>query len=308
MPTIFAADLGGTNAKAATVTVLGEGEGATLLLGDVRTEPSGDTFDDAIAALAALRGQTGGAVDGWALAVPGLVDGAGRVVALPGKLAGIVGADLAGRLTQSIGVEAGVRPPVIVNDAIAFGVGEAVAGAGAGHGRVAVVTIGTGVGVAIVEDGEPVGEPPLGGGILGGQLPILDPVGPVDTNGKSGTFEARCRAYRIVGETADAGGAFSSIPEVYDAYGRGEPAAVEGVSSYRRCLARGIVAVVHAHVPDVVVVGGGPAFSGAPIFDGLEDVVRADLWPGMPDVPVVPAGLGPAAPLAGLAHLWQQRR
>ena len=64
-------------------------------------------------------------IAGVGLCVAGLVGDDGRVVALPGKLDGIVGLDLPAWLEDRFGVPARVR-----NDAVAYGIGEATRGGG----------------------------------------------------------------------------------------------------------------------------------------------------------------------------------
>lgn len=247
------ADLGGTRLKAG------------LAPDDVAVVAHGGDW------LPALRTAVAGAHE-VALAVPGLVDG-GRVVSLPDKLAGLQGADLPALL--------GVPVAVLVNDAIAYGIGEAVRGAGRGAGRVVVVTLGTGVGVAVVEDGRPLGRGPLGGGLLGGQLPLRD----------GGTFEVHCCAAALVASVPDA-------RDVASAYALGS------LGAYRGGLVRGLTALALAHAPDVLVVGGGAARPG--LLDGVQEAVRAGLWPGQ-SVDVRLGELGDAAALVGLQELLTDR-
>jgi glucokinase len=229
--------------------------------------------------------------DEVALCVPGLVDD-GRVVALPGKLPGLENAYLPGAL--------GVGVSLVVNDAIAYGIGEAVVGAGAGHGRVVVVTLGTGVGVAVVEDGAPLGRGALGGGLLGGQLPIAATSPTTDTSGRTGTFEACCRADALVAavpEARDVAGAYARLTA-------GQPDAVAGFAAFRAHLVRGLTALALAHAPSCVVVGGGAAQEG--LLDGVDEALAGALWAGQ-SVEVRRAALGDAAALTGLAVLLRAR-
>ena len=295
MTRVLAFDLGGTRLKAGVVSAETGTVGATSSL------PTPADADSALLVMQNLGRDLLGddGCQGVGLSVPGLVDD-GRVVELPGKLDGIVGRDLRGLLAATFGASA-----VVANDAVAYGCGEAVFGAGRGDHRVVVVTIGTGVGVAVLQGGQPVGDGTLGGGILGGQIPISEPDGPTDTSGRRGTIEARCRAERIVGEANDAGGAYDDVPAVYAAYERGEPAAVEGVERYRRWLGRALVALTHAHTPSTIVLGGGPMVAGNPVVAGLQALVDDAVWPGVA-VDVRVAELGDDAALVGLARLHGQ--
>lgn len=212
--------------------------------------------------------------DRLALCVPGLVED-GVVTALPGKLEGLVGADLPALL--------GVAVPLLVNDAIAYGVGEAVCGAGRSFARVVVVTLGTGVGVAVIEDGRPLGRGPLGAGLLGGQLPL----------GDGRTLEQACCAAAFAATT----GALDVPGGVLDR----DPVILAGVDTYRADLARALTVLCLAHAPDVVVVGGGVAQT-PDLLVGVGDAVRSGLWPEQ-TVEVRLADRVDAAALDGLAVL-----
>ena len=245
---MLAIDLGGTRIKAGIVPG-----------GDVEVVAHGSsTLSGALSCLEELLDRV--APDGCdvvGLCTPGVVDG-DRVVALPGQLAGAVGFDLVGWLSACTGGRA-----FVVNDAIAYGVGEAADE----PGRTLVVTIGTGVGTCVVEDGRPLGKGPYGGGQLGGQLPLTED-GPLDTSGRAGTIEAWCRADRV----DDPG--------------------------YAGWLARGMAALCLAYAPDTLVIGGGGARP-----ELIEELDLAPLlWPGQ-QVSVRAARHGDAAALLGLAAL-----
>lgn len=263
--TIVAVDLGGTRLKSAVLT-----DGVP---GPVTAVTHGGEW------LAALRAACSGA-SSVALCVPGVVS-SGRVVSLPGKLPGIENADLSALL--------GLPVLLVVNDAIAYGVGAAP-----GPGRSVVVTLGTGVGCAVVEDGRPLGRGPLGGGVLGGQIVIGEDSGPVDTSGARGTFEARCRADGLVASVPGA----ADVASAYALVAAGDPAAVQGFSEYRSWLVKGLAALCLAHAPDCVVVGGGAA--RAELLEGLD--LQARLWHGQ-SVVLRLDSLGDAAALRGLGLL-----
>jgi glucokinase len=296
----LAFDLGGTRLKAGLVdSISGEVEhfGVANVAG-----ADAETALNRMAELADnLATMDAEALEAVGLAVPGLVAPPGRVVALPGKLAGIIGRDLSTELSTRYEL-----PALVVNDAVAYGVGESTYGAARGHDRAVVVTIGTGVGVSVIQDGMPITTGMLGGGVLGGQIPIADdPDGPTDTSGRRGTIEARCRAQRLVDLALGVRGAPSAVPDIYDAAGRGDPTALGAIDTYREDLARALVALGHAHTPSVIVVGGGPMHPDSPVFEGLEGLVNDALWPGYRTI-VVPARLDDHAALLGLARLCER--
>lgn len=288
---ILAFDMGGTRLKAGVVS---SEDGSVSAFDSVEV---GGELERALSAVTEVGGSLikKAACSGVGLSVPGLVDERGFVVSLPGKFEGIEGFDLASFLQREFGLE-----PVIVNDAVAYGSGEAAFGAGRDYRRVVVVTIGTGVGVTVLENGVPATDGVFGAGILGGQIPISEATeGPVDTSGRPDTIEALCRAERIVDY---AGNAFSGVPDVYEAYSRGDQAASEGISKYRVHLARALVALSHAHAPDAIVIGGGPMTPDGPLLEGVEQTVNSRLF-GSYRVAIRRAELGDSAALAGLARI-----
>ena len=257
---VLAFDLGGTRLKSGAVR---EGVLRALATTEMKGRAAVEMLLESARELAPHHPPAAAGVS-----VPGIVD-CGRVVSLAGKHPGLEGVDLAATLRDELGV-----PVVVVNDAIAYATGEAVAGAARGHDRAVVVTVGTGIGVGVVEKGAPVGHGPLGGGILGGQIPIATTSEHLDTNGRRGTIEALCSAQRTC----------------------------DGIDLWRQHLVRALGALAHAHTPSVLVVGGGPLRAPTHLLDGVEERVNKHLYRGY-RVAVRRAALGDGAALVGVAHL-----
>lgn len=278
---MLAVDLGGTRLKVGRVH-----DGVVTGLVAITHESA--AFTGALDCLEPLLQGFDGSVG---LCLPGLISDRGEIVALPGKLDGAVGFDLKGWLDA----RTGGAPAVIVNDAIAYGVGEAL------PGRTVVMTIGTGIGVAVVEDGRPLGRGLLGGGQLSGQL-YLSEDGPPNSAGRAGTIEGWCRAEQIVEQARAAGAQVHDVPGVLAAAAAGDAAALSGLSSYQAWLAKAVGSLCLAHGPDTVVIGGGPVQPDGLVLRGLQELVEPFLWPGQ-GVRVLPARHGDAAALVGLEVL-----
>lgn len=144
-------EVGGTHVTAALVD-LARGEVAWD-----RRYPldSGGSADEILDALASAARTVDGVTEPWGVATPGPFDyerGIGRFETV-GKFDSLAGVDVGAGLVDRLGL---VMRPHFVNDADAFGIGEAVFGAGSGHVRVVCLTLGTGVGSAFVAGGEPV--------------------------------------------------------------------------------------------------------------------------------------------------------
>ena len=296
---LLAFDIGGTRLKAGTVAFHDDA------INGARVEDiAGYAVDDVLAAVAKIGHEMLSETPcrGVGLCAPGLIDAAGKWISLPGKIEGAAGHDLARWLTEEF-----TLPSVVVNDAIAHGVGEACAGAGRNRERVVVMTIGTGVGVSVVQEGAPLTIGTLGGGTMGGHIPISDrDDGYLDSNGRPDTIEALCCARRIVDYANEFGEPASSVPDVYNAYARGSDAARRGINRYQNHLARGLVALAHAHAPDLIVIGGGAMTPDNPVMDGLESLVNERLF-GPYSIEIMVARLGELAALHGLTHIFKQR-
>ncbi len=199
--------------------------------------------------------------------------------------------------------ELGVRV-VLENDAVAAAIGEWWQGAGRGSQCMAMVTFGTGIGVAVVRADEPyrgAGDAhPEAGHFL------VDPSGPRCYCGTQGCWEilaagpALERLARDSGEP-DLEGATAADVARLDRAGHSVARRIVGMSS--RYAALGLVNVVAAYAPDMIVLGGG--VMGA--YRGHLDEMRAILGRSQPYLPpgdtrLVEALLGDRAGVVGAAY------
>ncbi|MHB8508147.1 MAG: ROK family protein [Candidatus Dormibacteria bacterium] len=291
---VLAFDIGGTRVKAGVVDPAGG------VVAEVSTAPAGETLAEAMTAVTRLGGDLlrRHSCSLVGICLPGIIDAEGRIIVIPGKLLGAAGTDVRAIAAETFGL-----PAMVAHDAIAHGAGEATHGAGAGADRVVVATIGTGVGVTVFAGGTPIGPSPFGAGGLGGHIPISERLeGRPDSNGTYDTIEALCMARRICDYARDAGCPAASPEEVFAAFAAGDPTARAGVATYRGHLLRALVALAHAHGPDVLVLGGGPMVPGNPVLPGLEEKLNQRLF-GSYRVGLRMASLGDAAALVGLAAL-----
>lgn len=299
MNSVLAFDVGGSRLKAGVVS-LEDGAVSHVVVDGVGGAPAGTVLD----AVARLGDGLLSSFEccGAGMCLPGLVDEQGTVVSLPGKLDGVVGVDLGGFFLRQFGLHV-----VVANDAVAFALGEAHHGAGTAFDRVVAMTIGTGVGVGVVDHGETLTTGLLGGGLLGGHIPIADrATGYVDSNGRPDTIEAFCCAQRLIDYAGEAGFVAATVDDVLSAAASGRSAALEAVERFRHHLTRAVVALAHAHTPDVVVIGGGVLTAFDSLLDGVGEEVNGRLF-GSYRVAVCRSALGDAAALAGLAAVYRSR-
>lgn len=299
-------DVGGTKLAAGLVAP----DGSVLARRRVQTPPEGGP------AVAAAIGTVVRELWAEADAGPGPVGvGAAGIVDLDGmvryapNIPGWRDTPLAAELTAALGVAVRVD-----NDANAAVWGEFRAGAARGaEGAVLMVTVGTGIGGGLILGGELVrGRHGLAAEF--GHL-IVSEGGPECGCGNRGCLEAMASGTAIAREAREglARGEGGALAGLADPTGKDVTrAAADGDAFARGVLARcgawlgvGIVSLVHALDPELVVVGGGAMQAGelllAPARAAFAERLMGRASRTMP--PIVPAALGDDAGLVGAALL-----
>ena len=308
MPAVLAFDLGGTRIKAGII------RGATVSLLLIEATNDGRDSADVLAGLLRLGRRLGDEHDVAAvgLSVKGIVDAErGVILDVKERLVGLIGRPLAVIVARELG-----RPVVVENDARMYALGEWRHGAGRGRDNMVCLTLGTGVGSGVIVGGHLLRGPRGVGGILAGHVAVqID--GPVCTCGNVGCLEALIGTagfLRLAGEALARDPAPSALRQaplmpqrILEAAAAGDGPAHALVQRFVTYLGAGIVTAIHAYDPDVVVLGGGVMRSFAPFLPDVQAYVDAHAWT-VPRgrVRVVPAALGDAAALIGVAALTQQ--
>jgi glucokinase len=283
-------DIGGTHIKVVAVTP----EGALLAQATEETaEEAHSAWAGRVRArLAAVAQEQDGEAAWIGVAAPGLAAADGRSIAwMQGRMAAVQGLDWTASL------EMGVAIPVL-NDAQAALLGEVWKGAAAGSRNALLLTLGTGVGGAALIDGV----------LLRGQIGraghlghlCLNPDGAPDIVGTPGSLEDAIGECTLRERTQ---GRFTTTQALVAAHRAGdtEAGAVWLRSVY--LLACGIVSLINAFDPEIVVVGGGIANSGPALFDPLQaHLDRLEWRPTGSAVRIVPAALGEWAGAFGAAY------
>ncbi|MDF2440077.1 MAG: glucokinase [Abditibacteriota bacterium] len=226
------------------------------------------------------------------ISAPGLPSPDGRSIAwMQGRMEALQGIDWA----QQFGCHALIP---VVNDAQAALLGEVWQGAARGKQDVVLLTLGTGVGGGILCDGR------LLRGHIGraGHLGhiSLNPEGPLDIVRTPGSLEDAIGECTLL-QRSD--GRFASTLELVAAVGQGDAHAQQLWHRSIRALAVGIVSIVNAVDPSVVIIGGGIAKAGAALFVPLQQYVDEFEWcPTQEKVRIVPARLGEFAGAWGAAY------
>ena len=311
---IFAADLGGTHLRAATVDQKGKIQFRFKQNTPQGSDP-GAIVDAVVAAVHECRRQTGNSdqISAVSLVVPGTVKvEEGTVVKAP-NLPCLDGFRLAAALTEQLDL-----PAILENDANAAAVGEMWQGAAVGCKTIICVTLGTGVGGGIILDGK------LWRGVDGSAAEIghmcVDPFGGVAcTCGSRGCLEVFASATAIVRMTREASPRYPdsmlhgkddlTAKMIFEAGKQGDELAL---GSFRRMgvyLGIGLANLINILNPEMIVIGGG-VVNGWDLFEKhMHQQVEERAFPLLASrVKIVRAKCGDDAGLLGAARLALQDR
>ena len=306
---IFAADLGGTHLRAATVDHQG-----TIQFHFKQNTPQakdpGAIVDAIVAAVRECEQQSDGAnrISAVSLVVPGTVNVVeGAVVRAP-NLPYLNGFPLAAALTEQLNL-----PTILENDANAAAVGEMWQGAAVGCSTIVCLTLGTGVGGGIILDGK------LWRGVDGAAAEIghmcVDPFGGVAcTCGSRGCLEVFASATAIVRMTREASPRYpesilqgrpdQTAETIFEAGQQGDELALEIFRRMGVYLGIGLANLINILNPEMIVIGGG-VVNGWDLFEKhMHQQVEERAFPLLAArVKIVRAKRGDDAGLLGAARL-----
>jgi glucokinase len=307
---VIAADLGGTNLRAATV----DRQGRIHERVKQRTPKAEKASEIVRAIVAAAREcesrslERGAQIRAVSVVVPGTVQVESGVVTKAPNVPSLDGFRLAAALQSEL-----QWPALLENDANAAAVGEMWKGAGQGHGSIICVTLGTGVGGGIILDGK------LWRGVDGsaGELGHIgvEPFGGVAcTCGSRGCLEVFASATAIVRMTREMRPRYPKSPlhtseeltakSIYESGIAGDELALEVFRRMGIYLGVGLASLINIFNPEMIVIGGGVADGWDLFIAHVNEQIRERAFP----IParraeIVRAVCGDDAGLLGAAHI-----
>ena len=203
------------------------------------------------------------------------------------------------------------RPAFLDNDANAAALGEHRFGAGRDVDNLVYLTVSTGVGGGVILDGR-LYQGQNGNAAELGHISV-DAGGRACHCGSVGCIETYCSGTSIAARTREALAADDepsalrsaaagtiSAQVVAGAAGDGDPLAGRIWDESMRLLGAGIVSIIHAFNPRLVILGGGVTRSGDQLFDPVRRVVDERTMPWLREaVEIVPAALGEMTGILG---------
>ncbi len=305
---VFAADLGGTHLRTATVDSCGR-----IHFRHKQLTPQAENADEIVRALvlaaeACEKQDSSTNIRAISVVVPGTVNVEEGVVVKAPNVPCLSGFQLTAALSAALN-----KPAILENDANAAAVGEMWQGAGRGINSMVCVTLGTGIGGGIILDGK------LWRGVDGSAAEIghmcVDPFGGVACGcGSRGCLEVFASATAIVRMTREAYPRYpkSSLQrsenltaqQIYLAGMDGDDLALEVFRRMGVYLGIGLANLINILNPEMIVIGGG-VVDGWELFARhmLHEVAERAFPLPAARVKIVPAECGDDAGLLGAARL-----
>jgi len=260
---VFAADLGGTHLRVATVDRNGAISCRQIQPTPQAAKPNGivQALINAVRKCELEIVVFGGTITAVSIAVPGTVNVNEGVVVKAPNVACLDGFRLGAALESEL-----EWPVILENDANAAAVGEMWRGAGQGYRTLICVTLGTGVGGGIILDGK------LWRGADGSAAEIghigVDPLGGVPCAcGSRGCLEVYASATAIVRMTREARPRYPNSvlhntedltsEKIYQAGKQGDELAIEVFRRMGVYLGIGLASLINILDPEIVIIGGG---------------------------------------------------
>ncbi|SFB59514.1 glucokinase [Cohnella sp. OV330] len=297
-------DIGGTHIKSGVVTA----EGQVLAGRAVPTEA--DAGGEAVLAkllplveeAAEICAQAGASLGGIGVGTAGQVNKrTGRIAGATGNLPGWAGIPLVERLGEA----SGGLPVAVDNDVNMIALGESWLGVGAKYGDFLCVALGTGIGGCRIKDGMA----DLGrdgyAGELGHMIVQMD--GLPCTCGGRGCWEQYASVPALIRLARERGLPAEQTQPIalFEAAGRGDPAASAVLDAYAERLSVGLAGLIHIFNPPAIVIGGAVSAQGEALLNRIRARTEAKIMPvfrGPGGVDIVAAGLGDRAGFIGAAR------
>ena len=206
-------------------------------------------------------------------------------------------------------------PVFLANDADCAPLGEVTSGAAKGRHSALLVTLGTGIGAGFVVNGSIWSGYRNRGGEFGHMCICMD--GALCSCGERGCWEAYAGAPALIRQAAAAADAHPSSAlnhctpldgrAIYAAAAAGDAAALAVTEEYARYVGVGLVNLINALSPEIILLGGGIAGAGAALLDPVRAYVRSHSFLRQPTLlpEIQSADLGSDAGIIGAAVLVQ---
>jgi predicted NBD/HSP70 family sugar kinase len=252
---------------------------------------------DAALELVAASGQATDRIIGMGVAVSAPVQLVSRTLRTPSMLRDWTDTDIAAQLRERVGV-----PVHVGNDANLGAMAEWTFGVGRGADDLIYLMLSDGVGAGLVLGGRPYEGAAGAAGELG-HVTVVDG-GYVCRCGNRGCLETVVGTHALVGAVSHSRGPDTTLADVVELAVAGDPGCRRVVVDAGRTIGRALSGICAMLDPKLVIVGGKIAAVGAPLLEGVREVLSRRLPPAISQGVVVTAGrLGDRAEVLGAVAL-----
>jgi glucokinase len=309
---VLAIDLGGTKMIAAIISHPPQiiARDYSLTLADEGMEAVSERIFSAIDRLLSAKNMDSSQLLCIGIAAAGAVDSERGLVTSSPNLPGWHDIPLRDVVSRKYKVDT-----ILINDANAEVIGEHEFGAGRGASNLILLTIGTGIGGGIIINGKLYTGATGSAGEIGHTT--IDVNGPKCSCGNIGCWETLASGRAMAKEaisrishgeksvlTGMVKGEIEKITteKIEEAARRGDPLALEVISRAATYLGIGMVNLINAFNPELIIVGGGVAKMGELLLEPARQVVRERAFRlAAGAVRIVPTQLGDDAGVLGAA-------
>lgn len=199
----------------------------------------------------------------------------------------------------------------IENDARAALIGEWQFGIGKGSENIVMMTIGTGIGGVCLIEGKLLHGKHFQAGVLGGHFTInfkgnnctCGNIGCVESEASTWKLKEVISNHKMFDESILSKKEILDFKTLFDAVRENDEVAMEIMKTSLRAWAAGVVNMVHAYDPEMVILHGGVLKSGDIITPFIQDYINKHAWTPWGKVKIVQSSSPDFAALWGMNYL-----
>lgn len=244
---------------------------------------------------------------GVGVSIPGIVDTKNMtVLSINQKFSDVVGFDFNQWSQKNWGI-----PTVLENDARAALIGEWQYGAGKNCDNIVLVTLGTGIGGAAMIEGKLLHGKHFQAGCLGGHFTVnlhgrkctCGNTGCVESEASSWVLPELFKTHLDFASSKASGEALLDFELLFRLASQNDKVAIEIVNNCLDAWSAGIITMIHAYDPEMVIIGGGVMKSADVILPYIQQKVTERAWTPWGNVEIKAAHFTDEAGQLGMAHL-----
>lgn len=206
-------------------------------------------------------------------------------------------------------------PLALENDARAALLGEWTKGAGRGCNNIVLLTLGTGVGSAALIEGKLLRGTHFLAGNLGGHMSVNVHGSPcncgffgcLETEASTWVLPEKARKHPLYSESSLSGAGNIGFATLFQEAERGDKLSAQLLEDCLKAWGVGVVNMVHAYDPELIIIGGGVMKKKERILPYLQSMVDRYAWaPAAGAVKIVSAQQVEYAGLLGMDYMVSQ--